>query len=196
MMETVYLVCALVGGTLLIGQMALSAIGFGHHDTDVHVDHDVHHDVSHDHDSSWFVGLLTFRAIVAALMFFGLVGLASLPRFPEEEMVPLGMALAGGFAAMFGVSWMMKQLHRLRAEGTVRIERAIGADGTVYLTVPGHKSGVGKVTLSLQNRTVEYQAITNHEALPTGAKVRIVGVIGSDTLEVVPAVESERAAHV
>lgn len=194
-METVYLVCAIVGGTLLIGQMLLSVIGIGHHDGDVHVDHDVHHDAGHDHDSSWFVGLLTFRAVVAALMFFGLVGLASSQRFAEDAVAPLGLALAGGFAAMFAVSWIMKQLHQLRAEGTVRIDRAVGTNGTVYLTIPGHKSGVGKVTINLQNRTMEYQAITNHEALLTGAKVRVVGVIGSDTLEVVPAVESERAAH-
>jgi hypothetical protein len=197
-METVFLVCALVGATLLVAQMLLSAVGVGHHDTDVHVDHgmDGHHEVAHDHDHAWFVGLLTFRAIVAALMFFGLVGLASLPRFPEAPLAPLGLALAGGFVAMFGVSWIMRQLHRLRAEGTVRIDRALGQNGTVYLKVPGRKSGVGKVTLNLQNRTVEYQAVTNHDDLPTGAKVRVVGVISSDTLEVVPAPELERAAHV
>ncbi len=195
-METVFLVCAIVGGTLLVGQMLLSFLGFGEHHGDMgHDVVDAHHDVGHDHDGAWFVGLLTFRAIVAALMFFGLVGLASNSRFPEEPMAPLGLALGGGFAAMFIVSWMMRQLHRLRAEGTVRIDRAVGANGTVYLRIPGQRSGVGKVSLNLQNRTVEYQAVTSHDELPTGAKIRVVGVVSSDTLEVVPA-DAERAAHV
>ena len=34
--------------------------------------------------------------------------------------------------------------------------------GTVYLTIPGQKAGAGKVTLCLQNRSVEYQALTPH----------------------------------
>jgi hypothetical protein len=157
---------------------------------------DAHHDVGHEHESAWFVGLLTFRAVVAALMFFGLVGLASTPRYPEETMIPLGLALAAGIGAMLAVSWMMRQLHQLRAEGTVRIDRAVGANGTVYLKIPGRKSGVGKVSLNLQNRTVEYQAVTTHDDLPTGARVRVIGVVSSDTLEVVPVTDAERAAHV
>jgi hypothetical protein len=36
----------------------------------------------------------------------------------------------------------------------------------------------------LQNRTVEYQAMTAGSELPTGAQVKIVAVVNSDTVEV------------
>src|SRR6266542_2153923 len=89
--------------------------------------------------------------------------------------------------ALFGVAYLMRSLHRLKADGTVRIERAVGQNGTVYLTIPAQKAGVGKVTLSLQNRTVEYQAVTPHQQLPTGSKIVVTAVLGPDTVEVVPA---------
>jgi hypothetical protein len=76
---------------------------------------------------------------------------------------------------------MMQALYRLKADGTVRIDRAIGRTGTVYLTVPANRSGLGKVLLNLQNRTVEYQAMTPHQALPTGTPVVVQAVINSDT---------------
>ena len=204
-MEIVYGICALVGGTLLVCQFLASLVGFGdHHDVDGHDFHDFHadgaHDADHDHDQghhtqSWFVGVLSFRAVVAALTFFGLAGLAGNASGWDQPMT-LAVALAAGAGAVFLVAALMRTLHKLRAEGTARIERSVGKSGTVYLTVPAQKAGVGKVTLSLQNRTVEYQAMTSRQELPTGAKVVVVGVISPDTVEVLPATEPERISHV
>ena len=98
---------------------------------------------------------------------------------------------------MFLVAWMMRALHRLKAEGTVRIDRAVGATGTVYLTVPANRSGAGKVTLVVQERTMEYQAVTSeHSELPTGTKVVAVAVLGPGTIEVAPVPSSKRVTHV
>jgi hypothetical protein len=195
MHETIYLICAIAGGTLLVCQFLFGLIGLGDHH-DAGGDHDFHdpggHDApgGHDHHGgheaqhSWFVGLLTFRSIVAALTFFGLAGLASTVNLKHEPVVSLGIALGAAAAALFGVAYLMRMLHRLKSDGTVRIERAVGQSGTVYLTIPGQKAGVGKVTLTLQNRTVEYQALTPHEPLPTGSKVKVTAVLGPDTVEV------------
>src|SRR5262245_24724577 len=198
-----YLVCLLLGATLMVCQFVLSLIGIGdHHDTDAGHDfhdvssHDAHHDAhhgDHEHQASWFVGVLTLRTIIAALTFFGIAGLAG---YGKLDPVPnLAVAVAAGVGALMLVATMMKSLHKLRAEGTARIERSVGQRGTVYLTVPGQKSGVGKVTLSLQNRTVEYQAVTPREPLPTGSKIVVTGVVSSDTVEVVPATENGSATH-
>jgi hypothetical protein len=194
-MENIYLVCAVVGGTFLVCQVLLSLLGLGGDhaldaDHDVGVDHDLHHEAGPDHAGSLFVTVLTFRTIVAALTFFGLAGLAASRSRPDEPAISLGAALAAGAGAMFLVAAMMKALHRLKADGTARIERAVGRCGTVYLTVPARKQGAGKVTLNLQNRTVEYHAVTPEEALPTGARVVIVAVVGPGTVEVVPTANS------
>jgi hypothetical protein len=128
--------------------------------------------------------MLTLRAITAALAFFGLAGLGA-SQSQIEEPLRFVVALAGGGAAMFGVAWIMRGLSRLRAEGTVRIQRAIGATGTVYLSIPAAKTGAGKVTVKVQNRSMEYLAVTaQDQELPTGAKVVVVSVAGPGTLEV------------
>lgn len=97
---------------------------------------------------------------------------------------------------MYAVYWMMQGLYRLRADGTVRVHRAVGRPAKVYLTIPGHNAGAGKIHVNLQNRTMEYLAMTPGETLPTGAKVVVVNVLTENTVEVQPVVEQERVSNV
>jgi hypothetical protein len=204
-MEYVYLISAVAGGVVLVCQFVMALVGLGGdhdvggghdvggHDAGDHAGTDHHHGTSdHDAHSSWFVGMLTFRTLVAALTFFGLAGMAVKEDF--DPLVTLVFAGAAGFAAMFLVAWMMRGLHRLKAEGNVRIERAVGARGTVYLSIPADRGGMGKVLLNLQNRIVEYDAISAQGELPTGAKVVVTGIVGPGTVEVAPAGDAELSA--
>ncbi|MEX2560992.1 MAG: hypothetical protein WD403_13810 [Pirellulales bacterium] len=195
----VYSVCAVVGGTVLACQFLMTMLGLA----DVDLPDDLSSadgadgaDVSHGghHGSSWFVGMLTFRTLMAAVTFFGLAGLAgNSAQLPNE--LTLVVALAAGAGAMYMVHWMMQLLHKLKADGTARIERAVGQAGTVYLRIPGQKAGVGKVHVNLQNRTMEYEAMTSQEPLPVGARVVVVNVLGPGTVEVELVPEPQRISH-
>ena len=194
-METVYLVCAILGGTLMLCQFVLTLIGLGghheiggDHDGDAgapHQDVGHHHEPGHSDENAWFFKLLTFRTIVAAVLFFGLAGLGASARIAEPPLLPLLIAVAAGGAAMVVVAWVMQALAKLQSDGSVRIERAVGAPATVYLTIPAQKGGAGKVQVKVQNRLMEYQAITSQlQELPTGASVVVVGVVSPGTVEV------------
>ena len=202
-METLFLVCAVIGGTLLVCQFLFGLLGLGGHH-DLGGGHDLHIDASHDvghgdhpaddaHHGSVLVGMLTFRAVVAALTFFGLAGLAAL-GVGLPPVASLAVALAAGAGALVLVASLMRAIARLRSDGTVRVERTVGQTGTVYLSIPAHKAGVGKVTVVVQNRTMEYQALTAGDELPTGARVVVAAVISPDTVEVLPAPIPERTA--
>jgi hypothetical protein len=204
-MATLYLTCAIVGGTLLVGQLLLSLFGLGgHHEILGHDFHDLgghepHGASGHDHadnsHAAWLVQALTIRSVAAALTFFGLVGMFAREQWGEDPLT-LVVAASAAVATLFLVSGLMRNLARLRAEGTVRIDRAVGKKGTVYLSIPAARAGVGKIQLNLQNRTVEYQAVTAQgELLPTGAKVIVVSVVSSDTVEVAPATDAETIVH-
>jgi len=80
----------------------------------------------------------------------------------------------------------MRSFLKLESDGSLRIANAIGCAATVYIPIPGGESAPGKVTLTLQNRTVELDAVTRGEPLPTGADVTIVDVRDDGVLEVVP----------
>ncbi|HMF17267.1 MAG TPA: hypothetical protein VKE98_08685 [Gemmataceae bacterium] len=207
-MDTVYLICAVAGGTMIVCQFLLTLLGLGgNHDTGGHVGLDVAgHDLSHDaagtghdtaHDSepNWFLSMLTIRTLSAALAFFGLAGSAASHHL--EPLQALGIAILAGAVAFFFVGWMLRLLTKLNVDGSARIERAVGSRGTVYLSIPAARAGVGKVHVSLLNRTHEYKAITSkEESLPTGAKIVVVSIVSADTVEVAPFSETERNSHV
>jgi hypothetical protein len=192
---------AIVGGTILVCQLVLSLIGlggehggfdggdagdagsdFGGHDVASPDGHDAH---GH-HGSTWLFGVVSFRTLVAAATFFGLGGLLS-DSLGHSVGIQVLVAFGSGAAAMYVVYWIMRLFTQLSEDGTVRIQRAIGAEATVYLTIPPSRSGMGKVHLQIQQRLVEYPAVTsNPEKIATGAKVVVTDIVGTDTLEVEP----------
>lgn len=169
---TFYLTCAAIGGVLLLAQLVLGAVGAEHHD------------VNHDGPGDG-LQLLSVRAISAGVAFFGIAGLsaaaAALPVW-----ISLPAAVAGGVLAMLGVALLMRSMLGLQRDATVHIESSIGLPATVYVPVPPAFGGTGKVLLSLNGRTVEYEAVTpDGESLPTGTAVLIVDVRDHQTVEVV-----------
>lgn len=198
-METTFLICAIVGGTLITCQFLMTLFGLGGHHDMAGGDHgDIaghgggDHHGGHADNSTWFLGMLTFRTVSAGLAFFGLVGLIGIRAQWDQQWdqpVTVLAAVAAGVGALFFVGWIMKLLARLNMDGTVRISRAVGCVGTVYLPIPAANAGPGKVHVSVMSRTMEYKAVTARDGLAVGAKVVVVAVIGSDTVEVAPAQE-------
>jgi hypothetical protein len=179
---TLFLTCAALGGGLLVLQLLLSLFGVGgdHDGAHLHVGEDVEQGLQ----------LFSVRTLSAGVGFFGVGGLAGLSLAGHSlfgACVALGLGVALGFAAMAGVAAAMRAMLRFDDDGTVRIEGAVGTSGDVYLTIPADKAGMGKVHVPVQNRIVEYQALTPHrDALPTGARILVVDVVGPDTVVVVP----------
>ena len=193
-MEMVFLICAILGGTILACQLLMTIAGLGDDGMDVDdlpddVAADDGGDAVHDHahhDSSWLFGIISFRTIVAALTFFGLAGMASI-KGGAAPVTSIILAVVAGLAAMFGVHRLMLLLSQLREDGTFRINKAVGQRGTVYVPIPASRDGVGKVQLRMDDRIVELKAMTSSaEKLTTGTRVEIVELISRDTIEVEP----------
>jgi membrane protein implicated in regulation of membrane protease activity len=177
-----FLACAAIGGAVLLVQVVLGVLGLHHAGPDL--GHALGHGAGAEHEVSDGLDLLSVRALAAGAAFFGVTGGAVLAA-GGAPWLALPAAAAVGGAAMVGVAHAMRSMLRLEDDGTVRIEGAVGQEGTVYLRIPGARSGVGKVLLNLQGRTVELQAVTPEAELPTGSSVIVVDVVGPDTVEVV-----------
>lgn len=204
-MPLFFTICAVVGGTILVCQFVLTLVGLGG-DHGVDFSHDVAHDfaggaghdmaggdahgdgghdAAHHHGSSWLFAVISFRTLVAAITFFGLVGLAA-HSADQNPGVQLLLAVAAGMGAMYGVHWLMRMIGRLGEDATLRVKNALGQEGTVYIPIAGARAQAGKIQLRIQNRLVEYEAVTSTpERLATGTKVRVVGLAGN-ALEVEP----------
>lgn len=219
MLDVFFIVTAVVGITVLACQFVLTIVGLGDHGDgagfgdvgDVHsVDGDVSgHDAvaPSDHhttvgtaadgqlhpDSTWLFGVVTFRTMVSSAAFFGLAGMAAL-RSGFSSSSSLILAAAAGVAAMYVTYWSMRTIAGLASSGNERIGNAVGRFATVYIPIPADQKGAGKVQLSMQNRIVEFLAVTDDsDRLSTGLKVEVVGVVGSDTVTVRRAVEPAHA---
>jgi hypothetical protein len=180
-MQTFFLTCAILGGAILIVQLLLGLLGIVHDGVDAH--HDVH--VGHHEGAAEGLNLLSVRALSAGFGFFGVGGMAGLAT-GLGLIAALPLAIALGLAAMFATAMITRWMLTFEDDGSVSIHGAVGTTGTVYLAIPGERKGTGKVLLTLQNRTVEYQAVTSRGALPTGASILVVDVVGPDTVDVVP----------
>jgi membrane protein implicated in regulation of membrane protease activity len=203
----VFVICATIGGTVLVFQFVLTMIGLGGEafdldmpdgDADVDLDFDADVDTGSDMDaghdghvgSSWLFGVISFRTMVAAVAFFGLAGLTA-QSAEASPAATLLTAVAAGAAAMYGVYWIMRGLNSLNSEGTPRISQAVNRYGTVYTTIPANKGGSGKIQINVRNQTMEYLAMTSGEKLSPGSKVVVVDVITPTTVAVEPALESD-----
>ena len=214
MLSTIFLIAAVIGGTVLVCQFILTLLGMGDDGADAGVDGDFSSDAQFDGDlagdsmdagaaydqqtsladaadgeyqhadSSWLFGVLSFRTLVAAAAFFGVAGRAALSA-GYGQPTSLVIATLVGLCAMYGMYWLMRMIAGLNSSGNERIRNAVGRQATVYIPIPAGRQGAGKVQLSMQNRIVEYQAVTeDEEPLKTGQSVQVVGIVGSDIVKV------------
>jgi len=171
-LSTVFLWCAVAGGAVLVLQLIAGLFGLDHGHA-----HDVHGDGASDG-----LNLLSIRSLAAGVAFFGLAGLATRSL---GIVMSSAAAVIAGVAAAVGVAAIVKTFGRLERDGTLSLDTAVGTTGTVYLSIPGHRAGPGKVHLTVQNRLVECAALTADDALPTGTSVLVIDLEGRDTVVVV-----------
>lgn len=206
MLNTIFLIAAVLGGTVMVCQFALTLLGMGHHgdafggdihDGDLSGDHDVsadhsggdHADGSHGHGHSlgdWLFGVLTLRTLVAALAFFGIAGKAMLAA-GKPDNIALLVAVVAALAAMYGVYALMRAISSLQSDGTLNIRNSLGQRGSVYIPIAPGRQGTGKIQLKMQGRLVELAAMTEHgERLATGTPVEVLELIGPRMVLVAP----------
>lgn len=192
MLESIYFYCSAIGGAFLIIQLLLILL-VGDDGGDLDVGGDVNLDVDVDADGGsghqdagfWMLEVISFRTVASAAAFFGLTGLTATSSGLSPS-VSLILATAAGIGAMYAVFWAFRQLFRvLQSSGNEKIRNAVGQNATVYVPIPAMDSGLGKVQVDLQGRTVEYQAVTSDESeLATGSSALVIEIINSDTVRV------------
>jgi hypothetical protein len=135
------------------------------------------HDASHAGDG---LRVFTVRGIVAFLAVGGWTGVALLRT--GETAALLG-AIAAGAAALLFAALVIRWVLKLQGSGTIVASNAVDHMATVYIPIPPARSATGRVTMLLQGRFTELDAVTDGDApLRTGESVRVVGVLGDNCL--------------
>lgn len=114
--------------------------------------------------------VLSVQGASAFFLMSGLTGLVCLRAFAWSAGPSLLAALFVGAATLWLLRGIYRVFSRLQSDGTLRVERALGATGSVYLTVAPEKPGT--VTVVVEKRHLTREAITEgDEALPTGTPI-------------------------
>jgi len=158
---------------LFLLQLALTLLG-GEHD-DVHA-----HDASLDHGFGF--QFFTLKNLIGFFTLFGWVGIASIDS-GMPVMMTLILASVGGLAMMFVMGFVAYILARANVDGTMKISKAIGEVGEVYLTIPGNRTNVGKVQVMVQGSLRTLEALTDDEQdIPTGKVIRVRQIVNDSIL--------------
>lgn len=196
-LEFTFFLCALVGGALFLARLILQFIGFGGHaDAVDDLPHGMPHDAgppsdyaeTHSGESAASFKLLTFQGIMAFLLIFGLAGIALRRASELENEVAVPLAALAGLAVMYLQARLMVGFLALQSSGNLVLSRAVGKQGTVYLTVPAE--GTGQVQLVLQGSLQVLEASSGAgETLKTGERVVVTGLGPGGSLVVARAAE-------
>lgn len=119
------------------------------------------------------LALFSLRGIMAMAAVGGWSGLV-MYEAGIDLTVTVVLAAAFGFMALVGIAYLMKLAARLQQDGTLDLGYAIGRVGTVYIPIPAEMKGSGKISLTMQERFIEVDAMTTcGRKLTTGESVRV-----------------------
>lgn len=143
-------------------------------------------DISETTGDNSFAGdfrFFTMRGIIAFFTIFGWTG-ATLAGLINPVVVVL-VALASGLLAMLIIGYIFYGMTLLQSSGNIQYENCIDQIGEVYLTIPPQKLGKGKVTVKVQERLIEVNAITyDDQPIKSGENIKIIDILPDHTVVV------------
>jgi membrane protein implicated in regulation of membrane protease activity len=158
-----------------LGQLIMSFMGGGDAPDDL-----PDSEVTGDHGISF--QFLTLKNLVGFFAIFAWTGIACLDGGLSVGLSLLISVMAGllMMALMAGLFYMMG---RMNADGTMKIQKAVGQVGSVYIPIQANRKGMGQVQVTVMGSLRTLDAVTDDENdLPTGKVITVSQVINGNIL--------------
>ena len=180
-----YWTVALLSSLVFLIQMVLTLIGIGDTDSDVSFDGSSDADLGDGSgdtmDTGGAIQLFTIRNMVNFLLGVGWGGVCFWNIIPNRVLLAV-IAVLCGCLLVAAFLFMFHKLMKLESNGAFDIREAVGQVADVYIRIPAARGGQGKVQVSFGGSIQELPVMTDGEAVPSGVKVRITGIIGDKVL--------------
>lgn len=171
-LEIAYFIIACIGTVALLIQIVMMLIGAGG-EADADFDTDTDGDGSLDTHTDTGVSLFTVKGLTAFFAIGGWTGMLML-SYNVGVAITVPVSVVAGLAAYFIVWALIRLVLKLQEDGTLNYASAIGQTATVYVSIPASRTGRGKITLVLQGRYTELDAVTDEtERIPVDCAVEI-----------------------
>ncbi len=141
--------------------------------------HDAAHSQPQDFDT---LRIFTLQGLVAFFTMFSWSALAGISQGVQSvKAILIGIVM--GFVLMYIVALIIKYSKRLSEDGTFDMRDTLGHQAVVYIPIPPQNSGAGKVNISINNRFIEYSAVTEEKrTIKTGESVRITDIVNDSVV--------------
>ena len=192
-LKQIFYTVAVPATIILVIQSIMSIIGLSDFETDMDgmdgidtdgIDNLNGVDFDETSGDSAFAGdfrFFTIRGIIAFFTIFGWSGAALAGKIFPAAVV--GVALTSGLLAMLAIGYLFYGMTKLQSSGNIHYDNCIGKYGEVYLTIPPNKQGKGKVTLKVQERLIEVNALTYDEKpIKSGDNIKVIDILPDHTV--------------
>jgi hypothetical protein len=119
--------------------------------------------------------LFSLRNLINFLLGFSWTGISFFSSI-EHPALLLTLAVVVGILFVYLFFLIIKQLRKLAEDNSFKIEQAVSKSADVYLAIPGHMQGKGKVLMSVKGSVRELDAMTEQDRIDTGRQVKVVRV--------------------
>lgn len=169
--------CAIISSAVFAVQMVLTLMGIDSSDMDVDFDG------GDTLDLGGGLNLFTIKNLIGFLVGFGWAGVSFYGYIESPVLLTLLAFVVGClFVAMFVLIY--RQTRRLEHNGAFNVNDVVGKTVSVYLRIPSHGQGKGKIQVSLNGSVQEFDAETDGDEIPSGTKVTVLELIDKETVRV------------
>lgn len=119
--------------------------------------------------------LFSLRNLINFLLGFSWTGI-SFYQSIENKTVLILVSLLIGILFVYLFFIIIKQVQKLAEDNSFQLNNTLNKTAEVYLTIPEHKKGKGKIMISINGAFHELEAITEQEKINTGAIVKVIKI--------------------
>jgi hypothetical protein len=176
-LEQTYWYIALIGSAIFVIIFIMTFIGGG--DTDMEADMD---SAEGGDDGGVGFQFFTFKNVIAFFTIFGWSGIVCIDN-GYSRMITITVSSISGLAMMMATGYLFFWMGKMTQSGTLKINKAIGVIGEVYLPIGANRSKIGKVQIKVQGSLRELEAITDEkEDLKTTTLIKVKEVVSAELL--------------
>lgn len=119
--------------------------------------------------------LFSFRNLINFLLGFGWTGVSFYAIIPNPTLLII-ISTGVGILFVYCFFVIIRQIQKLAEDNSFKIQNTLQKSADVYLSIPGQKSGKGKVLISVKGAVHELDAMTEGDRIETGKTVRVIKI--------------------
>jgi hypothetical protein len=137
-------------------------------------------EVSADHGAGF--QFFTLKNFIGFFTIFGWAGIAMIDS-GASVVSAVAVATIAGALMMAVMAGMFYVLMKAQYDGTMKIEKAVGHTGEVYLTIQSKRGGLGKVQIKVSGAIRTLDALTDDDSdIQTGKIVKVSNIVNENIL--------------